>query len=166
VPDGVRLAAAVRAKPGALPASPPIRTADRPKVLAAIDAWLAWLDGRISVPAEGATSPWSAERMEYAFAVAAPTSGGERVLVATEYSQEHLDWHSFDRSPAPRWVQPTTKVHGRRWYGRRSVARQLPRHARGTWWEFEDGQVNLARSTPARLTCCGCSSSASRRLWE
>lgn len=144
VPDGIRLAADLRAAQGALPAAPIIEPADEGNVVAAADEWLRWLDARFSTPAEGAASPWSSERMEYAFAVAAPTSDGERVLVATEYAHGHLDWHSFDQRPggalgaaadAPT-IEPIvrTAIPAPVSYRGMPVAR---------WWEFEDGQVNF-----------------------
>ena len=86
VPDGARLAADLRAAGDSLPDTPTIEEADRERVQEAARAWLEWLSGLISMPAqlgsETAASPatrnagaaWNAERMEYSFAVAAPSS--------------------------------------------------------------------------------------------
>jgi hypothetical protein len=144
VPDTARLAADLRAARGALPSSPPIREADRERVLAAIKAWLAWLDARLGVQPPVEASPWNPERMEYAFAVAAPASDGERVLTATEYARGDLDWHCFDQHPgatlgasadaSARDVVVRTAIPGPVSYRGMPVSR---------WWEFEDGQVNF-----------------------
>lgn len=144
VPDGISLADDLRAVPGTLPAAPVIEPGDVNRVRAAADAFLGWLDARFSVPPEGAVSPWNPERMEYAFAVAAPTSDDEHVLVAAEYAHGHLDWHSFDRrtgvtlgaaaDSAAREVLVRTAIPAPVSYRGMPVAR---------WWEFEDGQVNF-----------------------
>jgi hypothetical protein len=144
VPDGIRLAAELRAARGALPAVPAIEASDEASVRAAADEWLRWLDRRFSLPPDGAPTPWNSERMEYAFAVAAPTSDGERALVAAEYAHGHLDWHSFDQRPGGALgavadasaVEPLvrTAIPAPVTYRGMPVAR---------WWEFEDGQVNF-----------------------
>lgn len=145
VPDGARLAADLRASPGELPASLPIEAEDREKVRRAVDAWLAWLHGRAPTSPEGATSAWVPERLEYVFAVAAPTSDGERVLVAPEYANGYLDWHSFDQDPAAAiGAADDAAAH----QGLVRTAIPAPVTYRGMpvarWWEFEDGQVNFS----------------------
>ncbi|MGH7573761.1 MAG: hypothetical protein ACREM1_01335 [Longimicrobiales bacterium] len=144
VPDGLRLAADLRSTEGTLPAAPLIEPADQEAVRAAADQWLGWLNARFSVPPEGDPSPWNAERMEYAFALAGPSQDGERVLVAREYAHGHLDWHAFDQVPgavlgaagdaAARESLVRTAIPSPVSYRGMPVSR---------WWEFEDGQVNF-----------------------
>jgi hypothetical protein len=145
VPDGVRLAVALRENPGTLPEQPPVDEAQRESVLAATSAFLSWFDARTGrAAAEEALPAWNPERMEYAFSVAAPAPDGEYVLGAAEFSSGHLDWHAFDLFPA-------TSLGAAADAGSREVlvrsAIPAPVSYRGMpvtrWWEFEDGQVNF-----------------------
>jgi len=144
VPDGARLAADLRAAPGALPATPPIDAADTERVLAAAIAWLAWLDGLVSSPGASAGTAWNPERMEYSFAVAAPAAQGERLLVASEYARGDLDWHAFDQRPGGS-IGAAADATAREELVRTAIP--APVTYRGMpvarWWEFEDGQVNF-----------------------
>jgi hypothetical protein len=144
VPDGNRLAANLRVTPGALPQAPAIDAADREHVLAAARDWLAWLDSVSSSPATGESTAWSPERMEYAFAVAAPAAQGEHVLVAGEYARGNLDWQVFDQKPGAS-IGAAADVSAREELVRTAIP--APVTYRGMpvarWWEFEDGQVNF-----------------------
>ena len=144
VPDGERLAADLRATPGVLPVTPDIDAADREHVLAAVNDWLLWLDSISSSPASGQSTAWSPERMEYAFAVAAPAAQGEHVLVAGEYSRGNLDWQVFDQKPGAA-IGANSDISAREELVRTAIP--APVTYRGMpvarWWEFEDGQVNF-----------------------
>ena len=116
----------------------------------------AWLDGLdaadpLSGP-DGAGSPsWIPERLEYAFAVAAPGFGdGEVVLEAAEYNGTGIDWHALDLRPgatlgatADGDAHPATSV----------VRHVLPQPVRypgmpaDRFWEMEDGAVNLGAAS-------------------
>ena len=128
---------------GALPADPPILTNDRQAVMRAASAWLAWYDAFYGRPA-GGEQPWVAERMEYEFAVSAPTSEGELVLVAPEYTEGHLDWHSFVADPSAGLgaAGQTVAIETIR----RTVL-PTPVRFRGMpsarYWEFEDAQTSF-----------------------
>lgn len=103
VPDGNALYAAFR-PPGTVPGSivipsdPAVPAGDQAAVRAGAEAWVAWYDELFSQPVAG-DQPWVRERMEYRFSVAAPSADGETVLVASEYVDGRLDWHSFDAAP-------------------------------------------------------------------
>ncbi|HEU0076321.1 MAG TPA: hypothetical protein VFQ76_01655, partial [Longimicrobiaceae bacterium] len=162
--DGAALYAALRAAfppagGGALPAQPAVSEADRPRVTAAALAWLAWYERLFSEPAPG-PSAWVPDRMEYTFAVAAPSTrgpAGEVVLAAREYSEGRLDWHSFDLEVPD---QPLGAA------SRGTVAHEvrtlLPTPVTfagmpaSRWWEMEDrrvhfGAVDAAPDDLARL---------------
>jgi hypothetical protein len=149
VPDGARLrddlAAALGASTPALPGQPAIAEADRAAVTAAARAWLAWYSTHASEP-DGAAPAWQPERMEYAFAVAAPAAGGEEVFVAPEYSEGRLDWQAFDRAAGASLGANADSARVR------TVTRTLiptPVAYRGMpasrWWEFEEAEVNFGR---------------------
>ena len=156
VPDGfvlyTALARSLRPAQGTakLPPSPPVPAADRPKAIQAGRAYLEWFETRYSAPpaANGAAPApaWTAERMEYSFAVSASAGEGELALAAPEYPGGTLDWYSVDREPALRLgVQPADPQP-------QTVTRTVmpapvryPGMAADRWWQFEDGAVNFSR---------------------
>jgi hypothetical protein len=143
MPDSARLAQDLRAAGGALPAAPPIDDADREKVISVARDWLSWFDSVIAPPSADAAA-WKPERMEYAFAVAAPSPDGERTLIADGYSQGRLDWHAFDYLPEA-GIGATADASSIHDVVRTAIP--APVSYRGMpvarWWEFEDGQLNF-----------------------
>jgi hypothetical protein len=141
-PDGDRLYADLRAESPKLPAEPAIDPADVTQVEAAAGEWLAWHESLFSEPAAD-DSAWLDERMEYAFAVSAPTSAGERALIAREYIDGQLDWYAFNSASGlslgaagdalPKQITRTTIPAAVTFRGM-----PAPR-----WWEFEDAQVDF-----------------------
>ncbi len=118
-----------------------ITAADRPKVLTALTAWLAWSDTLFQ---QGTTpAAWMPERMEYAFAVSGKTTAGEIVLAAPEYLEGRLDWFSFVASPEQTLgaTEHTSSIS--------TAFLPTPVTFRGMpsarFWEFEDGAVNFAK---------------------
>jgi hypothetical protein len=146
-PDGVRLyeelAEALRPSgggAGALPAEPAVDPADRDRVLAAAEAFLAWFDAFFVEPAAGADA-WISERMEYAFGIGAPAGDEGVALEADEFTDGRLDWHAFtalpgEQAPAgkPVTIGPLTLVPA-------PVA--YPGMAARRFWEFEDAVVDF-----------------------
>jgi hypothetical protein len=89
VPDGAKLAAAVRAVlDGHAPA-----VSDAERVVLA--DWQRWNDTRVDAPAAGPPS-WNPEHLEYVFSAAALRVGGEAVLSVPEAVEGGLDWFAFD----------------------------------------------------------------------
>lgn len=163
-PNGAALAAYLRATVdpanNTFGADPPIKLADLPVAREIALAWLRWYDTLISQPgAPSQPSSWNPERMEYAFAVAAPlhtqagARRGEIVLTAQEYYDETPDWHDFSiqqgaslgaatltpSDPAPRRERQVL-------FPTRVGFRGMPAHR---WWEFEDAVVDLGAITTA-----------------
>jgi hypothetical protein len=129
---------------GPLPPRPAIAAADQQAVRAAARAWLAWFATQgLSATDPAAASAWLPSRMEYRFAVAAPTAAQEVVLTAPEYFSGELDWHSFD-------VEPAASLDA----GRSSAAADprtvipAPVGYRGMpsarYWELEDAGVDFS----------------------
>jgi hypothetical protein len=99
-PDGVRLAADLRASlaatPPALPAAPPPPAGQAAAVLTAAQHWLAWYDA-VAEQDLPATPAWTPSRLEYQATVSAPRAdGGETVLTAAGHAGGALDWWNFD----------------------------------------------------------------------
>jgi hypothetical protein len=134
-----------------LPAQPAIPAGDRPKVLAAANAFLAHWDALLSEPPAGAASAWQARRLEHAFAVQADLPGGRVVLRADEYRGGRLDWYAFTAADGPDLGAPAasrpadhtvrTVLPAPAGYGGMPAAR---------FWEIEDGSVRFGALTTGR----------------
>lgn len=163
VPDGRRLRADLLAKRGtaatltSLPAQPAIPAAEREKVLAAANAFLAWWDAFMTEPDAGAPDAWKADRLEHGFAVQADLPDGRVVLTADEYAGGRLDWHAFraDTRPdlgAPADPRPADALV-RTLLPSRVSYRGMPADR---FWELEDsairfGGLQTGRTDLARL---------------
>ena len=148
--NGVALYALLRASlpregGGTLPPDPPVAAGDRASVTAAAQAWLAWYEGLFSEP-DGPQAAWQPDRMEYTFAVAAPSNRAldrEVVLAAREYTEGRLDWHSFDV------VIPSHSLGAGKGEVKRERRRVLPTPVTfggmpsPRWWEMEDRRVHF-----------------------
>jgi hypothetical protein len=114
---------------------------DRESVVRVAEAWLAWYDRLYGEPA--GNESWIRERLEYAFAVAGPTSRGELVLTAPEYLDGRLDWFSFVATPrASLGASGTPDVRTIRMLPAPVEFRGMPS---ARLWEFEDARVNFGR---------------------
>lgn len=145
-PDGMRLLADLRARRGAaakltsLPTRPTIPAADRPKVLAAANAWLSWWESAYTEPS--GDDAWNPNRLEHAFALQATGSGGPVVLHADEYHGGRLDWHAFRAQTGPDLGAPAKAAPPEE-----IVRTVLPTPVRyggmpaDRFWELEDGMV-------------------------
>jgi hypothetical protein len=132
-------------KPFVLPSTVGVSVSDRPLMATILRNWLAWYEGGLITEPAGST-PWTPERMEYRFAVAAPAMSGEQeaVLVAPSYGGD-LDWHSFDRlngssgtslrALGSAQVSPTVTMIPTRV--------RYPGMPSSRFWEFEDARVDL-----------------------
>lgn len=111
--------------------------------------FVAWFEKLFYQPTQ--PSAWLPDRLEYQFALASPQRQGEKVLVAEEYFQGHLDWYNFDvdrsrnvlgdPAPTPELPVPTTLT-------------MLPTQAtfngmpNTRWWAFEDSRTNFGDVKP------------------
>ncbi|MEP7309263.1 MAG: hypothetical protein ABJA98_27480 [Acidobacteriota bacterium] len=132
-------------KPFVLPPTVGVSVADRALMATILKGWLEWYEaGLVTEPA--AATPWTPERMEYRFAVAAPAMSGEQeaVLVAPSYGGD-LDWPSFDRLNGSSGTSLGAT-------GAAQVAQTLslipakvryPGMPSSRFWEFEDARVDL-----------------------
>ena len=142
-PDGIRLAADLRAAQPGLPATPAVGTADRPAVQNAANAFLAWYDALYDAPAAGGAAPaWVDERMEYHFAVDATHTDLPCAFLADQYAGEPLDWPSFDRVAAPLGtVSQVTPAQTTRTFMPSPVSfKGMPARR---YWEMEDAGIDV-----------------------
>ncbi|HUJ31224.1 MAG TPA: hypothetical protein VLY23_08090 [Candidatus Acidoferrum sp.] len=105
VPDGVRLAADLRAAQPNLPAAPAIPIADKTAVQTVVAAFLKWFDSVYDAPAPGGTvdpPAWVEERMEYHFSIDASATDMPCAFLADQYTgSQPIDWPSFDYVAKP-----------------------------------------------------------------
>jgi hypothetical protein len=150
-PDGMRLAADLRAALPALPAQPVIPSPDNAVVLTVAKAFLAWYDALFDEPpiitsgplaaAPPPSSAWVNERMEYSFALDATATDTPGAFAASRYAGERLSWTSFDHTATA--LGPSTAA-------RPAVTRTLvpsPVGFKGMparrFWEMEDATVDI-----------------------
>jgi hypothetical protein len=97
IADGNKLYAAFHpvGAPGTVVVPPAPDASGFPGIAQAAADWSAWYESFASTSA-AEQSPWQRDRLEYAFAVAAPESEGETVLEASEFEGGRLDWYAFD----------------------------------------------------------------------
>jgi hypothetical protein len=111
--------------------------------------FVAWFD-RLFYQPEGAGA-WESDRLEYQFATSAPEADGEKVRVAEQYFQGHLDWYNFDVDPlrgplgeADPAAEPPV----------RTTLTMLPTQVtfngmpNTRWWRFEDSRTNFGDIKP------------------
>lgn len=55
-----------------------------------------WFQRSYSQPEQANASTWVPARLEYQFALASPAGADQKVLVADQYFESHLDWYSLD----------------------------------------------------------------------
>jgi hypothetical protein len=140
VSDAAQLADALRASRGELPDGVSVPAAARAGAVEAARQWLAWYATQGF--ADGAGTAWSAERMEYGFAVSAATSRGEVVLVADEYAGGTADWYAYSIDPsATLGAAPAGVAIEQRAVPAPVAYAGMPSPR---LWQFEDGRVNLA----------------------
>jgi hypothetical protein len=111
--------------------------------------FVAWFQ-RLFYQPEG-PGAWESDRLEYQFAASAPEADGEKVLVAEEYFQGHLDWYNFDVDPQRAVLgdpDPAAEPPVR------TTLSMLPTQAtfngmpNTRWWRFEDNRTNFGDIKP------------------
>jgi hypothetical protein len=142
-PDGIRLAADLRAAQPGLPSAPAVGTNDRQAVRTAANAYLAWYDSLYDASAAGGAAPaWVNERMEYHFAVDATHTDLPCAFLADQYAGEPLDWPSFDRvaSPLGAVTQAAPAQITRTFMPSPVSFKGMPARR---YWEMEDARIDV-----------------------
>jgi hypothetical protein len=126
-----------------------IAPGDFPELNKRADRFVAWFQRLFFQPPSAADSAWMPSKLEYNFAVSAPTkTGGEKVYVADEYSAGRLDWYSVDVNAASSSLDPVdgASVTGLPADGPRTMI-PTPVSFSGMpntrWWSFEDRKTNF-----------------------
>jgi hypothetical protein len=106
-----------------------------------------WFEKLIYQPP--ANPAWLPDRLEYQFALSSPQQDKEKVFVAEQYYQGHLDWYNFDidqsraglaaPAPAPPEITTLTMLPTQVTFNGMPNTR---------WWAFEDGRTNFGDVKP------------------
>lgn len=149
-PDGSRLFRDLRQARGnrreltELPQSPTVSAADKDKVIAAANDFLAWWDQFVVEPPPRSVDAWKPTRIEHTFAVQAEMPAGRVVLVAAEYRGGRLEWHHFRAETRANLGQPRRAAASER-----VVRTVIPTPVSyggmpaDRLWEIEDGSVRF-----------------------
>ena len=123
-----------------------------------VERWLAWLaDLALDGAAPGASAYWQPQRLEYSFALGAQGNGPPARLLADEYADGRLDWHSYTLGVAPNQPPgPDQSVDATPKRPPLPAAARYPGMPADRYWELEDGRINFgmtgaAKSDLARL---------------
>jgi hypothetical protein len=116
-----------------------------------------WFEKLYLMPANGKGDAWLPERLEYQFACAVPDGeGGEKVLTAEEYYQEHIDWFSFDWDKTQQTLGDAPGAASDLPLDKKYVTQSfIPAPVRFNgmpdtrWWAFEDGKTNFGDIKPS-----------------
>jgi hypothetical protein len=117
---------------------------------------VAWFDRLVHDA--GGSPAWEPPRLEYQFSVASPTgntlpdgSAEQKVMVAREYYQGHLDWYSLDVDAANHQLDPAATTDG---VGKPLTVTMIPTSVtfngmpNTRWWAFEDSRTNFGDIKP------------------
>jgi hypothetical protein len=114
--------------------------------------FVAWFDKLVFQPdAAPARSSWLPDRLEYQFAASAPMQSGEKVFLAEQYAQGHLDWYNFDIDPKKKALNPRDPAPGK---PERITLSMLPTQVtfngmpNTRWWRFEESRTSFADIKP------------------
>ena len=110
-----------------------------------VQHWLGWLDElALNGTAKGASPYWDPHRLEYRFALGAQGAGAPVRLVADEYTDGRLDWHTFELGVAANALPGASEafeVSPKR--DPMPTTARYPGMPADRYWEFEDGRVNF-----------------------
>lgn len=115
------------------------------------DVFTEWFDKLFFQPTDPATDAWDPSRLEYRFAITAPSDEGEKRMHAEEYYHGHLDWYNLDvvgKTPGPSPEDgapeppPVPKL-------KKETMTVIPSPVlfegmpNTRWWSFEDSRTNF-----------------------
>ncbi len=119
------------------------------------DKFVRWFNNLYYHPVEDDDNPsWKPERLEYQFSCSAPEKEKEKVLIADEYYQGHLDWYNLDVHDSKRKLSDVDEPNTSASVENTFTLSFLPSpitfggmpHSR--WWAFEDLKTNLGLINP------------------
>jgi hypothetical protein len=113
------------------------------------ERFVKWFEKLFYQPANG--SAWLPDRLEYRFSVSTPQAQSEKVFVAEQYFQGHLDWYNFDIDPSQRTLgepAPTPEPAASQTLTMLPTTVKFNGMPNTRWWAFEDGLTNFGDVKP------------------
>lgn len=127
----------------------------KPLIDNAADAFVAWVDRMLARPNGSQNPAWQPKRLEYRFALSAPTADSNKVYVADEYYSGTLDWYSVDVDPTLRSLDDANASGSATPDPRGTITRTMipvpvtyPGMPHARWWSIEDGRTNFGEIKP------------------
>jgi hypothetical protein len=112
-----------------------------------VERWWEWYRGQVAPPADPSEDSWVDERLEYRFRIGMAGRDGQAVLDAPAFDGGRVDWHAFDAAADGAALEPAADGP-EALVDRDQTVLATPLTFSGMpadrYWEFEDGQVNLA----------------------
>lgn len=143
LPDAELAATAVEAGAGVPDWIVPADVAERQGLTALFAEWLAWYRAEVQPLAADTPDSWTPRRLEYRFAVAAPTPAAPRTLEAPQFDGGEVDWFAFDSAQGNSLGVAADAPLARQTITLLATAVRTPGLPADRYWEFEDAEVNL-----------------------
>jgi len=154
--DGYGLYAYLRENTGHKP-SDGIAALSDPTHAGAVDdlgkVFVQWFEKLYFQPSASGNPSWKPSYLEHQFACSAPQGNREKVLVADEYYQGHLDWYNLDvaETSTPLGAVEkgkTEEVEGETTLSFIPTGITFPGMPHTRWWRFEDSKTNFGDINP------------------
>jgi hypothetical protein len=113
-----------------------------------------WFEKLYYQPALNEKDAWIPQQLEYKFSCSAPQEGKEKVMVADEYYQGHMDWYNLDIDPNRQSLENTGIANPSDLEDPIKLSFvPAPLSFDGMpntrWWTFEDGRTNFGNISPS-----------------
>ena len=151
--DGAALYIAIKAGGNAYDGISSITTAQYSSFDTLGKKFIAWFEKLFYQPINEEKDAWQPPQLEYQFSSSAPLGNAEKVFVADEYYQGHLDWYNLDidpqrntlgntDTPNPTDIEAPLKLN----FIPTPIAFDGMPNTR--WWAFEDSKTNFGNIKP------------------
>ena len=122
----------------------------KPALDTAADRFVTFVERTVAQPQGRSNPAWQPYRLEYQFAVTAPTDTGSRTYAADEYYDRSLDWHDLDVAPDAESPQIDTGQDPRTATCRTMIPVPITYAGmpNARWWALEDGRTNFGEISP------------------
>jgi hypothetical protein len=112
-----------------------------------------WYEDMFYQPSDPINDAWEPSQLEYQFSISSNTESGEKVMLAEEYYQGHLDWYNVDVDQQTKTLgelpdNPPVPVP------KKNVQSMIPSPVmfegmpNTRWWAFEDSKTNFSYIKP------------------
>jgi hypothetical protein len=116
--------------------------------------FVTWFEKLFYQPGMDEADAWKPQQLEYQFACSAPLQGKEKVMVADEYYQGHMDWYNLDIDPVKQALDDTgvpnpAGIEDPLKFSFVPSPLSFDGMPNTRWWAFEDGLTNFGNIDPS-----------------